>query len=217
MKLSLLSAAAIAVVAATPAFAEMATITTNLNVRAGPSSQEPVIGRLGAGETVDIKGCVQRGKWCSVAFQGGEGFVSSRFLAGGFSPNSVMIDEQPTAAIRPSGSPGATAGVVAGGATGAVAGAVVGGPIGAAVGGAAGMVVGGTTGAVIDPPSRVRTYVTSNRYEPVRLQGEYAIGATLPGDVELRSVPDYEYRYVYVNDRPMLVEPGSRRIVYVYD
>jgi hypothetical protein len=98
-----------------------------------------------------------------------------------------------------------------------VAGAVVGGPIGAAVGGAAGMVVGGTTGAVIDPPSRVRTYVTSNRYEPVRLQGEYAIGTTLPADVELRSVPDYEYRYVYVNDRPMLVEPGSRRIVYVYE
>ena len=31
----------------------------------------------------------------------------------------------------------------------------------------------------------------------------------------LREIPDYEYRYSYVNGQPVLVEPSSRRIVYV--
>ena len=51
-------------------------------------------------------------------------------------------------------------GAVAGGVTGAVAGALIGGPIGAAVGGVAGAVAGGAAGTVIDPPEKVRTYVT---------------------------------------------------------
>jgi uncharacterized protein DUF1236 len=35
--------------------------------------------------------------------------------------------------------------------------------------------------------------------------------------VQLRPVPDYStYRYVYVNGQPVLVDPASRRIVYIY-
>ena len=56
-------------------------------------------------------------------------------------------------------------------------------------GGATGAVTGGVTGAVA--------------------------GAGLPETVVLREIPDYEYRYVYVNGQPVLVEPSSRRIVYV--
>ena len=55
---------------------------------------------------------------------------------------------------------GGDSGAVAGGVTGAVAGALIGGPIGAAVGGVAGAVAGGAAGTVIDPPEKVRTYVT---------------------------------------------------------
>ena len=36
-----------------------------------------------------------------------------------------------------------------------------------------------------------------------------------PWAVELREIPDYRYRYVYVNNQPALVDPGTRRIVYV--
>ena len=39
--------------------------------------------------------------------------------------------------------------------------------------------------------------------------------ATEGETVEIREIPDYEYRYVYVNGQPVLVEPESRRIVYV--
>ena len=68
---------------------------------------------------------------------------------------------------------------------------------------------------MIDPPENVRTYVTSNQIEPVYLDGEVVVGAGLPETVELREIPDYEYRYVYVNGQPVLVEPDTRRIVYV--
>ncbi|TIV09513.1 MAG: DUF1236 domain-containing protein, partial [Mesorhizobium sp.] len=49
----------------------------------------------------------------------------------------------------------------------------------------------------------------------VYLDGEVVTGATLPDTVELREIPDYRYRYVYVNNQPALVDPGTRRIVYV--
>lgn len=213
------SAAAIAIMA-TPAMADMlATATTDVNVRAGPSSQEPVIGRLGAGETINVRGCINAGTWCQVVLADGEGFVSSRFLSGDMAAAGDVIVQDRTASIRPTrpqATPGATAGIVTGGAAGAVTGAVVGGPVGAAIGGAAGMIAGGTTGAILDPPRHVRTYVQSHRMEPVYLDDQYAVGSTLPGAVELREIPDYQYRYVYLNDRPMLVDPGSRRVVYVY-
>jgi len=216
-KLVILSAAAMSIAAAGSASAEMATVTTDLNVRSGPSSREAVIGVIGAGQSVDINGCVQSGRWCTVAFDGGEGWVSSRYLSGDFASNEVIVTEQPTGSVRVRrpATPGQAAGVVTGGAAGAVTGAIVGGPAGAAIGGVAGVIAGGTTGTVLDPPARVRTYVSSNRMRPVYLDGEVAVGSTLPDTVELREVPDYEYRYVYVNERPVLVEPRSRRIVYV--
>jgi hypothetical protein len=79
----------------------------------------------------------------------------------------------------------------------------------------AGGAIGGTAAAAIDPPDQVRTYITSNPVDPVYLEGEVVVGAGIPEAVQLREIPDYEYRYVYVNRQPVLVEPGSRRIVYV--
>ena len=42
-----------------------------------------------------------------------------------------------------------------------------------------------------------------------------AVGAGVPESVKLTTVPDYEYRYVYVNGQPVLVDPQTRKIVYV--
>ena len=71
------------------------------------------------------------------------------------------------------------------------------------------------TGAAAEPPPEVRTYVTSNRGDPVFLEGEVVVGASLPETVELREIPNYDYRYVNVNNQAVLVEPSSRQIVYV--
>ena len=87
------------------------------------------------------------GSWCTVAFDGGEGWVSARYLAG-IDAGQVVVTEQPTGAVRVRrpATPGQTAGVVTGGAAGAVTGAIVGGPVGAAVGGVAGVIAGGDNG-----------------------------------------------------------------------
>lgn len=61
----------------------------------------------------------------------------------------------------------------------------------------------------------MRTYIESNTIDPVYLDGEVVVGAALPETVEVREIPDYDYRYVYVNEQPVLVEPETRRIVYV--
>jgi uncharacterized protein YraI len=218
----LVSAAAGALLAMTgAAFAQSAVVvTTDLNVRAGPGPQHQVVGVLGAGQSVTLDGCMNGSKWCVVAFNGGQGWVYSDYLTGDFGGSQVVLTERPAnSGVRiveaPADVDGGATGAVTGGVTGAVAGAIIGGPVGAVVGGGAGVVAGGAAGTVIDPPARVRTYVSSNQIEPVYLDGEVVVGAGLPETVTLREIPDYEYRYVYVNGQPVLVEPSSRRIVYV--
>jgi uncharacterized protein YraI len=218
----LVSAAAGALLATTgAAFAQSAAVvTTDLNVRAGPGPQHQVVGVIGAGQSVQLDGCMQGSKWCVVAFEGGQGWVYSDYLTSDFGGQQVVLTERPAdSGVRiveaPADVDGGATGAVTGGVTGAVAGAIIGGPIGAVVGGGAGVVAGGAAGTVIDPPERVRTYVSSNQIDPVYLDGEVVVGAGLPETVALREIPDYEYRYVYVNGQPVLVEPSSRRIVYV--
>lgn len=222
----LVSTAALALFAMSgAAFATSVTATTDLNVRAGPGPEHQVIGMIGAGQSTTLNGCLESSKWCIVATNAGEGWVYSDYLTRDFGGRQVVVTERPIDSgvvsvsrplnSRPLNRGGGDAGAVAGGATGAVAGAIVGGPVGAVVGGAAGVVAGGTTGTIIDPPERVRTYVTSNELEPVYLEDDLTTGAYLPDTVAIREIPDYEYRYVYVNDQPVLVDPGTRRIVYV--
>ena len=197
-----------------------ATATTDLNIRSGPGPQFSIIGVLNADESVDVNGCLEGSKWCRVTHGGGEGWAYSDYLTADVSGSAVVLTERYAdvgvpAVTYEGDAGGAASGAAGGAATGAVAGALIGGPIGAVVGGAVGAAAGGTAGAVIDPPGEVRTYVTSNQVEPVYLEGEVVVGAGLPETVELREIPDYEYRYVYVNGQPVLVDPGTRRIVYV--
>jgi uncharacterized protein YgiM (DUF1202 family) len=191
--------------------------TTDLNVRAGPGPGHPVIGVIGAGQTTTLNGCLEGSKWCSVTTSSGEGWVYSDYLTGEFGGKQVVLTERPADSnvmvLKDKG--GGDAGALAGGVTGAIAGALIAGPAGAAVGGAAGAVAGGAAGTVVDPPEKVRTYVTTNKVDPVYLEGEVVVGAGLPETVELREIPDYEYRYVYVNGQPVLVDAKTRQIVYV--
>ena len=94
-------------------------------------------------------------------------------------------------------------------------GAIVGGTIGAAVG-----TVGGILG-VEDRP-RFREYVVRERHPSYRYESEFRVGAELPEvGVTYYDVPaDYHvtgYRYTYVNDHAVLVDPRTRRIVQIID
>lgn len=118
-------------------------------------------------------------------------------------------------------------GVSRGAAEGSAAGANAAGPVGGAIGGVVGGVVGGVAGAVggilgVDQRPRFREYVVKERRPSYRYQDEVRVGAVLPSSgVTYYEVPsEYgarNYRYTVVNDRTVLVEPGTGRIVDVLD
>jgi len=97
------------------------------------------------------------------------------------------------------------------------------GPVGAIVGGTVGGVVGGVSGILgIDERPRFRRYVVEQHRPSYRYQGDVRVGAELPeAGVTYYDVPqEYgarEYRYTVVNDRPVLVDPHTRRIVEVVE
>jgi hypothetical protein len=120
-------------------------------------------------------------------------------------------------ALAPVGAFAQSGGAAAGATTGAVGGAIVGGPIGAAVGGVTGAIVGGLAD---QQQPRFRQYVVTQDVPSYRYQEEVRVGATLPASgVQYYEVPaEYgvtNYRYTVVNDTPVLVDPGTRRIVQV--
>lgn len=117
---------------------------------------------------------------------------------------------------------GAAGGAAAGAATGAVGGAVVGGPVGAAVGGVGGAVAGAVVGGIsADHRTEFRTYVKEQKVPSVTYREKVVVGATLPETVTYREVPakygKTEYRYTVVNDKTVLVEPKTRKIVQIIE
>lgn len=143
--------------------------------------------------------------------------------AGAAFSQTVATDGAPVIVTTPSTTvetvetdPATTGGGAAGGAaSGAIAGAVVGGPVGAAIGGLAGAVMGDISEDALTPATR--TYIIENRTESVVIDGDTTVGTVLPQDVQVQAIPDSEYSYVYVNDRPVLVEPATRRVIYVIE
>jgi len=73
---------------------------------------------------------------------------------------------------------------------------------------------------VITPEQRtvVREYVHKHPLASINLLGvELNVGSTLPDTVELREVPDVQYRYAVVGDHTVLVDPATHKIVEVID
>ena len=209
-RLTLLAgAAAAAMVVSGAAWAQTpATATADLNVRVGPGPQYEVVGVIPANQQTTVQGCIEGSKWCMVSHEGKEGWAYSDYLMADVSGTPVVVAER----WADVGVPVVTfdAGANAGVATGAIAGALIGGPVGAVAGG----VIGGAVGAALTPPETALAYVRSNRLDPIYLDGEVVIGASLPETVVLRPIPDYEYHYVYINGVPVLVNQ-QRQIVYV--
>jgi len=92
---------------------------------------------------------------------------------------------------------------------GAATGQAIGGPVGGAV--------GGTVGAV-DIPAAVISSVTGLPGPSVVVKERVVVGEPLPDYVELRPVPSHtEYNYAVVNDRRVIVEPRTRRVIRVIE
>jgi hypothetical protein len=133
--------------------------------------------------------------------------MKNRMLTAGVVFGALML---PLAAYAQSG---ATTGAV----TGAVGGAIVGGPIGLVVGGVGGAIVGGIAD---DRRAGFNTYVVQEKRASYQYDHDVVIGAELPSSgVTYYEVPaEYgvkNYRYAVINDRTVLVDPRSHRIVQV--
>jgi len=69
----------------------------------------------------------------------------------------------------------------------------------------------------------IREYVVRQKPRSVTIQGDVRVGAPLPADVALVAVPGEwgpqysKYRYVYWNDRVVLVDPANRHVVHIVE
>src|SRR3954453_13797827 len=113
----------------------------------------------------------------------------------------------------------AQSGAAAGATTGAVGGAIVGGPVGAVGGGAVGAIAGGISDT---QEPQFRQYVVTQGRPSYRYSEEVRVGATLPSSgVTYYEVPaEYgvrDYRYTVVNDRTVLVDPRTHRVIQIIE
>lgn len=71
--------------------------------------------------------------------------------------------------------------------------------------------------------TKIKEYVVREKVKPITVKERLAVGATLPADVELVAVPSdwgpevRSYRYVYSDNRVVLVDPSSRRVLQIID
>lgn len=99
-----------------------------------------------------------------------------------------------------------------------------GGPIGEVLGTVFGAAIGTVKGVLgVDDRRRFRDYAVRERRVSYRYEQELRVGVVLPEEgvtyydvpAEYRAPPGYYY--TYVNDRPVLVERRTRRIVDIVD
>jgi hypothetical protein len=66
--------------------------------------------------------------------------------------------------------------------------------------------------------TRIRGYVAQHRYPSVAVPGRVAVGTVLPPDARFYAFEGVgPYSYAYVNDAPVLVDPGSRRVIEIIE
>jgi uncharacterized protein YraI len=201
------------------------TATTDLNLRSGPGPEQPIIGLIKARHKAHILGCVEGSLWCQVNYRGKQGWAYSQYMSLAAGGGRVVVVREPAnvagvpvltyngyvePTYRADVAPVAaaiTAPVVGAGGTGA-----------GAIGSPKPVIYASTylPPAPVTPPPAVGSYVTANAAPSFTYPGDVVVGASLPQAVVLNNVPDYRYQYVYVNDTPVLVDPFTRQIVYVF-
>ena len=198
------------------------TATTDLNIRSGPGPEMPVIGLIKARQQARILGCIEGSLWCQVDFRGQHGWAYSQYMSLQAGDGTIVVREPahvagiPVIAYDPPGAvtPTYRPEIVAPTPTFVPGSTVVGhGGTGAAANGAPAPYVNVVP---VTPPPAVGAYVTSNAINSFAYSGEVVVGASIPQTVVLNNVPDYRYQYVYMNNTPVLVDPVTRRIVYVF-
>ncbi|KQV34630.1 MULTISPECIES: DUF1236 domain-containing protein [unclassified Rhizobium] len=185
--------------AAGAAQAEMlATTATDITVYSGPGAEYPAVGIATRGSAGSLDGCLDGENWCRIDVNGMRGWVYAEQLTVDYNGAPVVVQQHRSDLAVP---------VVSYEQTGSVATPAPGDELIGRV----------DDGVVVTPPAEVRTYIDTTTVETVPFEGDLVVGATLPPGVTVAEVPNYRYSYVRLNDRPVLVDPQTRRVVYVYD
>jgi hypothetical protein len=78
-----------------------------------------------------------------------------------------------------------------------------------------------TTTITTEQQSKVRAYVMKEKPASMKVTETVTVGAALPSSVTLHTLPAdvgvTQYRYAVVNDKTVLVEPSSRKIIQVIE
>jgi uncharacterized protein YraI len=204
-KITLLAATAVLGLGSA-AMAMPAVVTADLALRAGPGPAHPIIATIDRNGIVELEGCIDAGMWCRVSWNGVTGWTYAAYLGQQTQDRIVVLPEArrtiqvPTVVYqeqRASTVPQQAPIIITDPITTPSIGTL-------------------KVGTIETPPATVQTYVTTNKIEPIFVEGEPVVGAVLPRSVVVREVPQYQYRYAVVNGRTVLVEPDTNRIVYVY-
>jgi uncharacterized protein YraI len=204
-KTNLLAAGVILAASAGLAEAQMsATTMSDIDVHTGPGTQYPTVGTATRGSEAMLDGCVAGSHWCRIDVNGMRGWAYAQSLSVEQNGAPVVVEQHSTDLGVP---------VVTYQQTDEVnTGNVNADP-------APGDELLGTVENVeaVTPPRTIRNYIDENPVDAVRLKGSVVVGTELPRDIAVRTIPDYRYSYVRINGQPVLVDPGTRRVVYVYN
>ncbi len=87
------AAVALFAIPASSATAEIALVTGDLNMRAGPGTRYPVVTVLPRGSQIEVVGCLENYSWCDAIGPGARGWVSGRYLAFAYNDRRVRLPE----------------------------------------------------------------------------------------------------------------------------
>ncbi len=201
--------AAVTTAATLSIHASAATIVTAmapLNIRSGPGPQYSVVGAIPDRGQAMVLGCIQGSLWCPGQLRtSARNWAYAQYMTAQLSGRSLVVGENLNAVpAKTYQAPVETMGSA---------------PVPVAP------VITGTlverqdtaVPLVIAPPPAVGSYVVSHPVAPAYLNGEVVEGVGLPESVATAPVPGYDdYRYAYVNNVPVLVNPTTRRVEYLY-
>lgn len=176
--------------------AMVATTATDLSVRSGPGEDYPEVGLATRGSDAVLDGCIDGSAWCRVEVNGLRGWANADYLNVMYEGAPVILRERRSDVNVPV--------VTYEKASDVQAEPNPGDPNLGRVG-------------EVNPPEQVMTYIDQHPGETITYDGDVVVGTTVPAGAQMVAVPDYEYSYVRINDRAVLVEPSTRRVVYVYE
>jgi len=196
----ILAALSAVMLSGTATAATIGAAVTPLNIRSGPGPQYSVVGAIPYRGMATVMGCIQGSLWCQVSYNGRQGWAYSQYLMATLSGRSLAVAEtiqtMPPVTYQQVDTVGSAV------AAPTISGTLIVPPAGPPL--------------ALNPPQTVQSYVVSHPVAPVYLNGEVVEGAGLPEDTALAPVPGSDYDYAYVNSQPVLVEPSTRRIQYIY-